>query len=491
MRIQEGAIETFYYYLWLQNDSIKQNKVEFHLPDTLIYRLGVIQAWYFTHNNEILVKKLENRTLPNIETAFLKDCENDVCAYFISCKPRRDFYNTQETRGEFLQDQLNIDCRTSILYLNQQQFKTFIHNPNIHRNGILQKFTKPALPKENVIQAIWSQNLLLLSQRVNNIELTSNKFDVQEKCSTFNSPESYSKAYPVKSKVITTQIRRLINYITTRICVVTYEKFRVNRAVLYCKLDYLQRINILYCTSLRSNDECPYPIQFGQLLRPENVKNTITTNKQKPIKLIMDVQCLSCQQFCQTEDLHPIKYKLLITQGEHYRMDIKPYSTGVKRADHQQTEDNPENYIANTTKLIPDIIKKLFPSMSYTEFAEMKENSAFLNKELLVCFNCYLKFTQCRLRKTQTSRQLQVKQKNRSITDLIRQASQEISQRNTERDHSGNKEYQKMSVCLTQRGPLVKTAEAMTMRSTMKSSRTSSIMKNNITLRTTGRKSSV
>ncbi|CAD8145049.1 unnamed protein product [Paramecium pentaurelia] len=490
MRIQEGAIETFYYYLWLQNDSIIQNKVEFHLPDTLIYRLGVIQAWYFTHNNQILVKKLENRTLSNIEIAFLKDCENDVCAYFISCKPKRDFYHTQESRGEFLQDQLNIDCRTSILYLNQEQFKQFIHNSDIHRNGILQKFTKPVLPKENVIQAIWSQNILLLSQRVNNIELTSSKFDIYEKCSTFNSSESYSKAYPVKSKVITNQIQRIINYISTKIGILTYEKFRVNRAVFYCKVDYLQRINILYCTSLRSNDECPYPIQFGQLLRPENVKNTITTNKQKPIKLIMDIQCLSCQQFCQTEDLYPIKYQRLITSEEHNRMDIKSYSTQVKRADHynhQKTEDNPENYIANTTKLIPDIIKKLFPSLSYSEFAKMKENSAFLNKEILVCLNCYLKFTQIKLKFTQTSRRLKIKQKNRSITDIIRQASCEISQRLTERDHRGNKEQQKMSFCLTQRSSLPKTAEF----TTMKSSRTSSIMKNNITLRSTARKSSV
>ncbi|CAK68756.1 unnamed protein product (macronuclear) [Paramecium tetraurelia] len=464
-----------------------QNEVEFQLPDTLIYRLGVIQAWYFTHNNEILVKKLENRTIPNIETAFLKDCQNDICAYFISCKPRRDFYHTQATREEFLKDQLNFDCRTSILYLNQEQFKSFIHTPDIHRNGILQKFTKPALPKENVIQVIWSQNILLLSQRVNNIELSSSKFDAQEKCSTFNSSESFSKAYPVKSKVITTQIQRIINYITTRISVLTYEKFRVNRAVLYCKVDHLQRINILYCTSLRSNDECPYPIQFGQLLRPDNVKNAITTNKQKPIKLIMDVQCLSCQQYCQTEDLHPIKYSRLITSGEHYRMDIKSYSTGVKRADHQITEDNPENYIANTTKLIPDILKKLFPSMSYNEFASIKENQAFLNKELLVCFNCYLKFTQIKLKFTQTGRRLTIKQKNRSITDMIRQATQEVSQRHTERDHRGNKEPQKMSFCLTQRTSLPTTAKLMT----MKSSRTSSIMKNNITLRSTARKSSV
>lgn len=46
-------------------------------------------------------------------------------------------------------------------------------------------------------------------------------------------------------------------------------------------------------------------------------------------------------------------------------MDIKSYSTGVKRAHHEITEDIPLDYLANTSKLIPDIIKKLFPSMSY------------------------------------------------------------------------------------------------------------------------------
>lgn len=42
-------------------------------------------------------------------------------------------------------------------------------------------------------------------------------------------------------------------------------------------------------------------------------------------------------------------------------MDIKSYSTAVRRAERTKTEDNPENYVANTTKLIPDIFKKLYP----------------------------------------------------------------------------------------------------------------------------------
>lgn len=42
--------------------------------------------------------------MDKIEKAFLKNTENDIVAYFINCSHKRSFYNSYETRCEFLKD---------------------------------------------------------------------------------------------------------------------------------------------------------------------------------------------------------------------------------------------------------------------------------------------------------------------------------------------------------------------------------------------------
>lgn len=45
-------------------------------------------------------------------------------------------------------------------------------------------------------------------------------------------------------------------------------------------------------------------------------------------------------------------------------MEIKPFSTKILKSD-STSEDFVQDYVANTTKLIPDIFKKLYPNLTH------------------------------------------------------------------------------------------------------------------------------
>lgn len=43
-----SLIDSIYYYLWYKNDSIKEELCKIHIPDTIVFRYGQPQLWYFT-----------------------------------------------------------------------------------------------------------------------------------------------------------------------------------------------------------------------------------------------------------------------------------------------------------------------------------------------------------------------------------------------------------------------------------------------------------
>lgn len=58
-------------------------------------------------------------------------------------------------------------------------------------------------------------------------------------------------------------------------------------------------------------------------------------------------------------------------------MDIKKYSTPLITNPSDDKDIFIEEYVANTTKLIPDIFKKLFPKLKYDKYVELCKNDGF------------------------------------------------------------------------------------------------------------------
>ncbi len=53
-----GIVENIYYYMWYKDDSIKEESFKVCIPDTIIFKNGMPQVWYFTSSTgEILMKK--------------------------------------------------------------------------------------------------------------------------------------------------------------------------------------------------------------------------------------------------------------------------------------------------------------------------------------------------------------------------------------------------------------------------------------------------
>ncbi|CAD8143110.1 unnamed protein product [Paramecium octaurelia] len=66
-----GIAESIYHYIWLKDDSLIKESFQLRLPDTIIFKNGMPQVWYFTNQQgEILMKKNDCRKPENIINYF-------------------------------------------------------------------------------------------------------------------------------------------------------------------------------------------------------------------------------------------------------------------------------------------------------------------------------------------------------------------------------------------------------------------------------------
>merc|ERR1712054_95457 len=99
----------------------------------------------------------------------------EVVAYFIS---------TRENDGG--------KEMTTMEYFDEQGLYDFLFNRQKEHNGIIQKFIDPKGKSNAIIRAIWSPKLCLLEQRVNLKPINDGRWDLYERCVTYEGAEHQS-----------------------------------------------------------------------------------------------------------------------------------------------------------------------------------------------------------------------------------------------------------------------------------------------------------
>jgi hypothetical protein len=249
----DGVLTGFYNHLWKRNKDFQSCK-DVMCPDTIVYDHNFPRSWYTYDKKQKNLEKRQGRELdPNsIFERFSKSKDADVgilASYLYSYE--------DPTSGEAV---------TCVEFFNEKGLLEFV-NRKVKREGILQKFVIPKGIHNSVIQAVWSPRICLVQRRMNINPIKDKLITERDPYScavTYEGPTHYSEESTCAIRT-TSQIES--------VCLNIVDHFRntehknITRMVVYFKVDYQDKLWLLWCGSLRVSDR-EQPSQMPVNLSP-------------------------------------------------------------------------------------------------------------------------------------------------------------------------------------------------------------------------------
>ena len=338
-------------------------------------------------------------------------------------------------------DKFKLNNKNYIIeYYDENQFIDFLENRIKHDEGILQKFIDPKGEHNTIYRITWSPKLSLFEKCSNLRKLYDKHFDIYERAVTYDGEEFQSKIEPLKGRLLPEKMQQIALNIAEHVSNITLEKIKIIRMILNFKVDKNDRIIFLWCSSLR--------IEQGQrkknlnsldnkslskinsdkvsetriksvdeskikLFPPDNINLFKYSMLGKPIQPHKEAYCLNCGLNVENYRLYEISFKHLIESHENIKRDKQFYplyknlnmtSTGIEVLPFEEKKKNKINdqkYNAiNTLKennfhnfIIPKVISRLYPKLSFSDYFSLKKDIIFLTKRTVVCDTCYLEIT--------------------------------------------------------------------------------------------------
>lgn len=241
----DGVIKNLYHFLWTRDELDCGPKV--NIPDTVIYEFRQPATWYFTSKSGHIKKKSRyNLSNIRIEETFTRNAlSSDIVASYLS---------TNAESG-----------KTTIEYFDRSTLRDFLYNRDKVDNGILQKFVEPKGTRNVMIRGIWSPKLLLLERRENLKYLSDAKFSLYERAVTYEGPDHYSRAAPVRGSHLPLAIQTVCEDIVNHVAEVSFRKFGISRMAANFKVDGNDRVWFLWCSSLRLAQTLPAKTPDGSV----------------------------------------------------------------------------------------------------------------------------------------------------------------------------------------------------------------------------------
>ena len=151
-----------------------------HIPDTLTYKYGKLESWYFNSKDSKtsprlgplpLVKRKRDSKIKSsdvtdriLEAFCTGKQEQDIVALWVNAEPKEN-------------------CK--LLYLTRANFSFFLCNSPRHGHGVLQRWVAPFGGHNSHLRADWSPHHLSLEQRTNWYSVGDQKHPLAQRLATF------------------------------------------------------------------------------------------------------------------------------------------------------------------------------------------------------------------------------------------------------------------------------------------------------------------
>merc|ERR1712166_831335 len=217
----DGVVDSIYHYLFTKNTQLETcpNVV---IPNTVVYKYRQPADWYYSSGDQQMkMRKKGEMTNQKIYDS-LRKRKNPTCeivAYYISTR--------ENDEGKEM---------TSMEYFDELGLHDFLFNRQKEHNGIIQKFIDPKGKSNAIIRAIWSPKLCLLEQRVNLKPINDGRWDLYERCVTYEGAEHQSMNAPVRGIYLPSRLQTICDSIVDHCMRTSSQHYRISRMVLNFKL---------------------------------------------------------------------------------------------------------------------------------------------------------------------------------------------------------------------------------------------------------------
>eukprot|EP00752_Nemacystus_decipiens_P017513 g15697.t2 len=389
----DGVSEQLYEFIWCKDELSFRPTI--NVPDTIVYKFGQPVSWYFTGVDGKVKKKFKTNIInAKIEEAFVKASVGaDVVAYYISWTSNTSKYQEDD----------------------------FLFNRWKERNGILQRFVEPKGTRNAMVRAIWSPKMCLLERRVNCRQLHDRRFGIYERAVTYDGPDIFSTASPLRGSVLPSQVQRCCESIVAHVSEVLFKKTMICRMSLNFKIDSRDRVWLLWSNSIRLASEMPpgcetfthvgSPINIGEMVK---VSSEVTLQQgaahhREEIKSPTVGKCSSCGRTSPGSNFHAVHYKTIIAHFEQVidlvscdpanrtgvvewppSAEILEAAGGVGFGDIRKAANADPSTIATEDVIVPPVIRSLHPKLAAGGYERHRRDPLFLYKTALVCESCFL-----------------------------------------------------------------------------------------------------
>ena len=363
----DGLSDSLFHHLW-QRDELSFSP-PINLPDTIVYKFGQPVCWYFTGTDGRVKRKMKQNIVNlRIEEAMLKNVSgSDIVAYYICEATAGDedgagadkrASSSGATASVATKDKNPHDvgggsssssASPTIEYFDRSGLHDFLYSRWKDSSGVLQKFVEPKGTCNSVLRAIWSPKVCLLERRVNGRSLHDRRYGLYERAITYEGPEFYSQAAPLRGNVLPSQVQRVCEMIVEHVGEVSFMKHRIRRMVLNFKVDSKDRLWLLWSSSIRLDPDTfaagggtgrrshmNAPINIDSIIRlPPTVKLSHTATHTSSAthaaaaassgkhpgaaaaaQSVSFVSCISCARQSPSNQFHPVPYKTIIAHFE-------------------------------------------------------------------------------------------------------------------------------------------------------------------------------
>ena len=399
----DGICDVLLHLLWTKDELGYGPSI--WVPDTVVYKFGQPTVWYFTGlDGKLKRKHKQNLVNVKIEEAFNKSATSDIVACYISEDPKHG---------------------TTMEYFDRGGLNEFLYSRWKENNGLLQRFIESKGTKNAVVRAIWSPKVCLLERRANRKHLHDSRYGFYERAVTYEGPEHFSDAAPLRGATFPTQIQRICDNLQAHVAEVSFRKHRIIRLVAHFKIDAKDKVWLLWTSSIRLAPERDQ----DQKLVPEDVVNIDSIVKLPPhVELVdkanhSDVDastiaamskkswCSSCGKVASAHQFHPVQYKVIISHFEQLvaLLKIDAADKGVMAWPPDPTvlaaagnvglgnlllSKDKKKVLKEIDLVVPPMLRQAHPKLTVAAYRKYKRDPLFLYKTLDVCEDCFLFFAE-------------------------------------------------------------------------------------------------
>ncbi|CAK58493.1 unnamed protein product (macronuclear) [Paramecium tetraurelia] len=302
--------EWLFFHIWKKNPKTGHSCDGIFVADSIIYRWAQPYFRYFTVSDGQIIRKTKERVfIDQVESSFNQ--ENTVAQLMTS--------QMQSKQQEII----------TFEYLDYENFIIFLHQREKDLNLVLQKFIYPKNDQNSLIKVTWSPQFCLVMRKTNINKMNDTRKTQVERVATFDGPEYLIQADSINSPLLSADLEQLCVNIVKHILEVSGGNIQIIRMVLYFKVDYENRIWLLFCTNIKVKDKFNDIMQQQRVFSPifrvlrkdqepvsfakEQAQTVIKINNQGEMQSLLyqfKNICSNCDRF--SHQLYQLKLQFII-----------------------------------------------------------------------------------------------------------------------------------------------------------------------------------